>query len=113
VDEVCGDGDGITDPRTLETPMFRDGAIVQNHLLTVDATHLWSLDLGTPGAPARKALVTGLGQPLAVAARGNDLLVAAGTDGLVVVDATSPSAPRRSASLGLPAPAFDLALDAN
>jgi hypothetical protein len=111
VDEVCGDGEGMSDPHSLETPMFRDGAIVGNHLLTVDATHLWSLDLASPGAPARKALVTGLGQPLAVAARGTDLLVAAGLDGLVVVDALDPSAPRRSAGLTLPAPAFDLALD--
>jgi hypothetical protein len=111
VDEVCGDGDAVADPRSLETPMFRDGALVGDHLLTVDGTHLWSLDLGGPGAPARTALVTGLGQPLAVAARASRVFVAAGLDGLVVVDAADPARPRRASGLALPHPAFDVFLD--
>jgi len=112
VDEVCGDGDG-GDPHALETPMFRDGALVGSHLMTVDGTHLWSLDVTGSGAPERirrSALVTGVGQALAVAAQGSSLYVAAGIDGLVRVDASDPAAPTRSASLALAQPAFDVDL---
>ncbi len=106
VDEVCGDGDGA-DPRALEAPMFRDGAIVNGHLLAVDGTHLWSLDLAGTERIARASLVTGVGQPLAAQARGASVLLAAGTDGLVVVDASDPAHPTRAASLKLAGPAFD------
>lgn len=109
VDEVCSDGEG-TDPRSLEVPMFRDGAIVGGHLLAVDATHLWSLDLQDPTKIARSALLTGVGQPLSVQSAGSRLFIAAGLEGLVVVDATNPAAPARSASLDLPYAAFDVAL---
>jgi hypothetical protein len=109
VDEVCGDGEGA-DPRALETPMFRDGAIVGGHLLAVDGTHLWSLDLSDPLRIARSALATGFGQPLAARAVGSKVYLAAGYDGLVVADATDPSNPKRSASLPLPAAAFDIDL---
>lgn len=109
VDEVCADGEG-TDSRSLEVPMFRDGAIVGGHLLAVDATHLWSLDITDATKISRSALVTGLGQPLSVQASGNRVFVAAGLEGLVVVDATNPAAPVRSAALDLPHAAFDLAI---
>lgn len=109
VDEVCGDGEGA-DPRALETPMFRDGAIVGGHMLAVDGTHLWSLDLADPARIARASLVTGLGQPLAAQARGSTVYLAAGYDGLVLVDAADPTRPSRGASLKLPSPAFDVDL---
>lgn len=109
VDEVCGDGEGA-DPRALETPMFRDGAVIGGHLLAVDGTHLWSLDLQDPQRIARAALATGFGQPLAARAQGSKVFLAAGHDGLVIADATDPTNPTRSASLKLPAAAFDLDL---
>lgn len=109
VDEVCGDGEGA-DPRALETPMFRDGAIVGGHLLAVDGTHLWSLDLSDPQRIARSALSTGFGQPLAARAQGSKVFLAAGYDGLVIADATDPAKPKRAASLALPGAAFDVDL---
>ncbi len=109
VDEVCGDGEGA-DPRSLETPMFRDGALVGSHLLAVDATHLWSLDVTNPAAPSRSALITGLGQPLSVQGRASRVYIASGSDGLVVVNAADPSRPARESSLLLPGPAFDVDL---
>ncbi len=91
--------------------MFRDGAVIGNHLFTVDATHLWGLDLSTVESRiARTSLLTGIGQPLAMQAQNARLYLAAGSDGLVVVDATDPVHPARVASLGLPAPAFDVEL---
>src|SRR5205085_4803168 len=74
VDEICGDGDGA-DPRTLEAPMFRDGAIVGGHLLAVDGTHLWSLDLSDPTNIARSALASGFGQPLEERAQGSKVFI--------------------------------------
>ena len=109
VDEICGDGEGTDDPRSLYAPMLRDGATIGDHLFTVDASHLWSLDLGQPaGQIARSALVTGLGQPLAVDKRGSELVLAAGQEGLVLVDAANAAAPARSRSLALPGAAFDV-----
>lgn len=107
VDEVCGDGEGA-DPRALETPMFRDGAIIGGHMFAVDGTHLWSLDLSDPLRVGRNSLLTGLGQPLAAQTHGTNVLLAAGQDGLVVIDAADPAHPTRAASLELPAPAFDV-----
>lgn len=109
VDEICGDGEGTDDPQSLTAPMFRDGAAIGDHLFAVDASHLWSLDLAKPiGQIARSALVTGLGQPLAVDRRGGELVLAAGQEGLVLVDTTNPAAPLRSRSLALPGAAFDV-----
>lgn len=94
VDEICGDGEGTDDLQSLAAPMFRDGAAIADHLFAVDASHLWSLDLAKPtGQIARSALLTGLGQPLAVAQRGSELVLAA---------------PVRSRSLSLPGAAFDV-----
>jgi hypothetical protein len=109
VDETCGDGEG-SDPTSLETPMFRDGARIGGHLFAVDATHLWGIDLSVPDRLARTSLLTGIGQPLALQAQADRLYVAAGGDGLVVVDASDAAHPARHASLPLPAPAFDLEL---
>lgn len=108
VDEVCGDGEGNDNPDSLHAPMFRDGAIMNGHLYAVDATHLWTFDLAKPSDTSRASLVTGLGTPLAVDQRGSELVLAAGTDGLVMVDTTNPGAPRRSRSAALSGKAFDV-----
>ncbi len=112
VDEVCADGEG-TDPKRLEAPMFRDGALVNGQLYAIDATHLWALDMSGSTVIGRRSLMTGIGQPLGVGASGSRLVVAAGTEGLVFVDAANPDEPQRTASLALPGPAFDVSLDGN
>ncbi len=113
VDEICRDGSHAADPRALEAPMFRDGALVGGDLFAIDATHLWSIDMSAGGGapPARKALLSGIGQPLAIASRGTDLVVAAGRAGLLLVDAANPRSPTRASSLLLPGHAYDVALD--
>lgn len=113
VDEICGDGSRAADPRALEAPMFRDGALVDDALYAVDATHLWSIDMSAAGGalPARKALLSGIGQPLAVAARGTDLVLAAGRAGLLLVDASNAASPTRTSAVALPGDAYDVALD--
>src|SRR5688572_14804200 len=108
-DEVCMDGEG-TDPKRLEAPMFRDGALVNGQLLAVDATHLWALDVSNPAKIGRTSLMTGIGQPIAVGASGSRLLGAAGSEGIVFSDEENPADPKRTASLALPGPAFDVAL---
>ncbi|NOU29586.1 MAG: hypothetical protein HOO96_16910 [Polyangiaceae bacterium] len=108
VDEVCEDGAGISSTSSLYAPMFRDGAVIGDHLFAVDASHLWSLDLATAGEVHRSALLTGVGQPLAVDRWNQELVLAAGQGGLVLVDPSNPLAPTRSRSLSLPSPAFDL-----
>lgn len=108
VDEVCGDGEGNDDPDSLHAPMFRDGALVGDHLFAVDATHLWTFDLAKPSALARASLLTGLGTPLAVDRRQSELVLAAGASGLVMVDATNPALPVRSRSIALAGSAFDV-----
>lgn len=107
VDEVCDDGTGNENTNALHAPMFRDGAIVGGHLFAVDATHLWSLDLAKP-ALDRSALLTGIGQPLAVDKRGSELVMAAGTEGLVLVNAENAANPYRSRSAALAGNAFDV-----
>lgn len=112
VDEICGKlGDGYDEP-ALTAPMFRDGALFGTTLLATDATFLWSLDLGQPGAIKRRALVGGLGTPTAAAAYGaSTLLLAAGAEGLVRVDATEPMAPTRAGNVTLPGFAYDVHVD--
>lgn len=107
VDEVCDDGAGNENTNALHAPMFRDGAIVGGNLFAVDATHLWSLDLAKPLLD-RSALLTGIGQPLAVDKRGTELVMAAGTEGLVLVNAANPGNPYRSRSAALAGNAFDV-----
>lgn len=112
VDEVCGrTGQGYAAPN-LHAPMFRDGALFGSTLLAVDATFLWSLDLGAAGGIRRHALVGGLGEPVAAAAYGpGELLLASGAEGLVRVDATDPTAPARSGRVELPGFAYDVHVD--
>lgn len=108
VDEVCGDGEGNDDPDSLHAPMFRDGAVVGDHLFAVDATHLWTFDLAKPSDLSRASLLTGLGTPLAVDRRGGELVLAAGASGLVMVDATNAAAPTRARSAALAGKAYDV-----
>lgn len=110
VDEVCGmSGEGYETP-SLQAPMFRDGALFGQTLLAVDATFLWALDLSAQAEGIRRvALVDGIGEPVAAAAHGStELLLAAGAEGLVRVDATSPSAPTRTGRVALPGFAYDV-----
>lgn len=109
VDEMCGDGEGNDDPDAFVAPMFRDGAILDNHLFAVDATHLWSFDVSKADDRARTSLRTGFGTPLAVSTRGSELVMAAGADGLVMVDTTNPASPTRSRSVTLAGKALDVA----
>lgn len=108
VDEVCGDGEGNDDPDSLHAPMFRDGAIVDDHLFAVDATHLWTFDLARPSELSRASLLTGLGTPLAVDRRGGELVLAAGASGLVTVDVTNAASPTRARSTRLSGKAYDV-----
>jgi hypothetical protein len=111
VDEVCGSTD---DPAYLEAfraPMFRDGALLGSDMFVVDGSYLWSLDMSDHSAITRHALVSGLGQPLGVASHGGRLLVAAGSEGLLLVDVSDPADPQRLASLELAGPALSLSVD--
>jgi hypothetical protein len=127
VDEVCGLTDAPDYIEAFHAPLFRDGALVGETLYTVDGSNLWSLDVSDPVAPVRLGVLSGLGDPLAVAHEGNvelvvdaaghayahrdaTLAVAAGEAGLVVLDATRPDAPREVGRLPLGAPALAVAL---
>jgi hypothetical protein len=111
VDEVCGGTERADYLEAFDAPMFRDGALVGGTLFAVDATHLWALDVADPQRAARRALVTGLGQPLGVAAYGDRLLLAAGAAGLVIADVSDPAAPVREDAVALPGPALAVAVD--
>lgn len=109
VDEVCGRRGAGYGSLSLHAPMFRDGARIGDHLFAVDATFLWSLDVSDPArAITRKALLGGLGQPVAVAAHGNTIVVAGGERGLVLVDATVPTSPRKVAEIATGGHALDV-----
>lgn len=112
VDEVCGgQGDGYDTP-DLHAPMFRDGALVGNSLLAVDGTFLWSLDLGKPGGIGRGALLGGIGEPVAAAANGvQEIVLAAGAEGLVRIDAKTPLAPSVAGRIALPGFAHDVFIE--
>lgn len=110
VDESCGEVDTPGYFESFRAPMFRDGAIVGQHLFAVDASHLWVLDASDPARLERRALWAGFGLPLAVAATGERLVLAAGSEGLVVADVSAPLQPRRVGAASLGAPAFDLSL---
>lgn len=110
VDEICGGttaGDYLS---SLRTPMFRDGALVGSMLYTTDATHLWVLDAADPTRITRQQLVSGFGEPIAMQAQGQQLLLASGADGVVVADVSDPASPKRTTSLALPGPALDIHL---
>jgi hypothetical protein len=111
VDEVCG---GIGDPNytdAFHAPMLRDGATVGERLYAVDGSALWLLDASDPTALAERAVLTGLGEPIAIAAAGTTVAIAAGGAGLVVLDATDADAPKVVASLPLAGPAVGVTLD--
>ncbi len=111
VDEVCG---GTTDPgymAAFHSPIVRDGALIGTDLFAVDATYLWVLDVADPAAPKRRALVSGLGEPLALATHGSNLVIASGDEGLVIAEASNPAAPTRLATVSLAGPALDVFVD--
>ncbi len=111
VDEVCGD---VTAPDYLdafEAPMFRDGALVNSLLYTVDAAHLWVLDMSDPAAIRRRALISGIGRPLAVSTHLGRLVVAAGGEGLLLLGLEDPLEPRAIARVELSGPALDVHVD--
>jgi hypothetical protein len=108
VDEVCG---GTTDPgymAAFHSPIVRDGALIGSDLFAVDATYLWVLDVSDPAAPSRKALVSGLGEPLALATHAGHLVIASGEEGLVIAETANPAAPTRLATVALSGPALDV-----
>jgi hypothetical protein len=109
VDETCG---GTNDPAYLDyfrAPMFRDGARVGDFLYVVDATHLWVVEAADPSGMSRERLTAGLGEPLAMARHGEAaVLIAAGSAGLIVLDATDPLDPTFVAQVALDGPALDV-----
>jgi hypothetical protein len=111
VDEVCGDVDAPDYLDAFEAPMFRDGALVANLLYTVDAAHLWVLDMSDPSAIRRRALISGIGRPLSVATHAGRLVVAAGGEGLVLLGIEEPFEPRAIARVALSGPALDVHVD--
>src|SRR5690606_30647837 len=108
---MCGGTDDPAYLDTLRAPIFRDGALIGERLYTVDATHVWVLDVTTPDAPARETLIAGLGHPIGVGTHAGRLLVAAGDLGLVIADVTQPDHPTPIATLALPGPALDVTVD--
>jgi hypothetical protein len=111
VDEMCGATDDPAYLDALRSPMFRDGALIGSSLYTVDATHVWVLDVTDPAAPARQTLTAGLGHPIAVGVHAGRLLIAAGELGLVIADVSVPDDPKPTAVLALPGPALDVTVD--
>jgi hypothetical protein len=111
VDEVCGASYSATYMNAFLAPMFRDGALAGNLMYAVDASHLWVLDVTDDNQVAREGLLTGIGQPVAMKQRGTELVIAAGDEGLVLVDVAEPYAPVRRASVALDGPALDVHVD--
>lgn len=109
VDETCG---GTDDPSYLDyfrAPMYRDGARIGDFLYVVDATHLWVVEAADPSGMSRQRLMGGLGQALAMARHGADtVLIAAGSAGLIVLDASDPLAPSFDDQIALDGPALDV-----
>lgn len=111
VDEVCG---GVDDPNYMDyfqAPIMRDGVKIGSDVYAVDASHLWVLDATDPQALARLALSAGFGEPMAVAQHEGRLLIAAGREGLLVVDVSIPEAPMRLHDVDLAGPALDVSVD--
>lgn len=110
VDEVCG---GTEDPAYMDyfrAPIVRDGAELAGRLYSVDASYLWVLDATQADAPERKALLSGFGEPLALAVHNGKLLIAAGDEGLIVADVSDPDHPVRAATVALDGPALDVSV---
>lgn len=108
IDEVCG---GTEDPDYLDyfrAPMFRDGARIGDFMFSVDGTHLWVLDAGDVQGMTRHVLQAGIGEPLAVAALGQKLVVAAGSAGVLIFDVQNPLEPVLDDQVALDGPALDV-----
>ena len=111
VDEVCAGTDAADYLEHFRAPILRDGALIGTRLYAVDATHLWVLDVTVANAPVRTALLSGFGQPLAAAVHGERLLLAAGSEGLILADVTEPDAPQRLATIATGGVALDVFVD--
>lgn len=111
VDEVCAGTESADYLEHFRAPILRDGALIGDRLYAVDATHVWVLDVTVANEPVRTALLSGFGQPLAAATHGGRLLLAAGSEGLIVADVTSPDAPARVATVATDGPAMDVFVD--
>lgn len=111
VDEICAGTDSPDYLEHFRAPIMRDGALIGTRLYTVDATHLWVLDVSVANTPVRTALLAGFGQPLAAATHGGRLLLAAGGEGLIIADVSEPDAPHRLATIATEGPALDVFVD--
>lgn len=111
VDEVCGARDAQDYLARFRAPMFRDGVVIGSVLFTIDGTNLWTLDVSDKGSIPRKGLVGGLGTPLAVGAHNGRLVLAAGGEGVIVLDVTVPEAPERIVTLKTEGPALDVVVE--
>lgn len=111
VDEMCGATSAEDYLARFRTPMFRDGVVLGSSLYTVDGTNLWALDVTSADSIPRKGLAAGLGTPISIEAHAGHLVIAAGGEGLLVVDVTDPAAPVRTATVELDGPALDVHVD--
>lgn len=107
-DEICSGMDEENYLESLGVPMFRDGAVLGDHLYTVDATHLWVLSADDPEAVGRVSLSAGWGRPLSVTANDGSLVIASGEEGLVVANVDEPDRPQVESRLALEGPAMDV-----
>jgi len=107
-DETCAETDSEGYFDTFVAPMFRDGAMIGDRLFTVDATHLWVLDVRDPEAIRREVLISGLGRPLALRALENRLVIASAEYGLVVADVADVQRPGLVGQVPLRGPAMDV-----
>jgi hypothetical protein len=105
-DEVCSGTDGDDYMAAFTAPMFRDGVLIGDRLFTVDATHLWVLDVHDPAKVVRTSLISGLGRPLAVEEHDGNLIIASGDAGLVAADVSDPLRPELLGRVLLPGPAM-------
>ena len=94
VDEVCGDTERPDRFEVVRAPMFRDGARLSDVLYAVDGTNLWTLDASDDEQIRRLDLKTGIGFPMSVAGRGDELYIAAGPGGLLELDVSTSTLPR-------------------
>ncbi|MDD5305812.1 MAG: hypothetical protein PHU25_00685 [Deltaproteobacteria bacterium] len=112
VDETCEKTDSSDYLARFSTPMFRDAVVSGDVAYLVDGNMLWILSIFDASEPERLSLLRLPGRPLSIAlGPGDRLLVAAGDEGLLVVDAANPAAPKVVADLPLPGTALGVAVE--